>query len=104
MAISKLLIKQSNLASIVTVLRTRNSECTNVRADPFFVPENQCTQILNLSSPGAGTKAVFASVQVAAEKKRLFRYECKQIIIKILIKLVERCPLPVQPCKSCVFS
>ena len=42
---------------------------------------------------GAGTKAVLASAQVAAEKKRLFRYECKQIIIKILIKLAERCPL-----------
>ena len=41
---------------------------------------------------GAGTKAVLASVQVAAEKKRLFRYECKQIIIKILINLTERCP------------
>ena len=42
---------------------------------------------------GAGTKAVLASAQVAAEKKRLFRYECKQIIIKIFIKLAERCPL-----------
>ena len=33
---------------------------------------------------GAGTKAVLASAQVAAEKMRLFRYECIQIIIKIL--------------------
>ena len=42
---------------------------------------------------GAGTKAVLAFAQVAAEKKkRLFRYECKQIIIKILINLTERCP------------
>ena len=38
-------------------------------------------------------KAVLVSAQVAAEKKRLFQYECKQIIIKILIKLVERYPL-----------
>ena len=45
-----------------------------------------------LVDTGAGTKAVLASVQVATEKKRLFRYECKQIIIKILIKQAERCP------------
>ena len=42
---------------------------------------------------GAATKAVLASAQDAAEKKRLFRYECKQITIKIPIKLAERCPL-----------
>ena len=42
---------------------------------------------------GAGTKVVFASVQVSAKKKRFFRCKCKQIIIKILIKLAKRCPL-----------
>ena len=43
---------------------------------------------------GAGTKAVLASAQVSTKKKkRLFRYKCKQIIIKILIKLAERCLL-----------
>ena len=42
---------------------------------------------------GAGMKAVFASAQVSAKKKKLFRYECKQIIIKVLIKLAERCSL-----------
>ena len=29
-----------------------NFACTNVRAEPFYVHENQYTQILNLSSPG----------------------------------------------------
>ena len=46
-----------------------------------------------LVDTGAGIKAVLASAQVTAEKKRLFRYKCKQIIIKILIKLAGRCPL-----------
>ena len=39
----------------------------------------------SLVDTGAGTKAVLASAQVAAEKMRFFRYDCKQIIIKILI-------------------
>ena len=42
---------------------------------------------------GAGMKAVLASMQVDAEKKRLFQYKYKQCIIKILSKLAERCPL-----------
>ena len=35
----------------VTVLCTGNCACMNVHAEPFYVHENQCTQILNLSSP-----------------------------------------------------
>ena len=46
-----------------------------------------------LDDIGAGTKAVLASSQVATEKTKLFWYKCKQIIIKIHIKLVERLPL-----------
>ena len=46
-----------------------------------------------LDGIGAGTKAVLASSQVATEKTKLFWYKCKQIIIKIHIKLAERLPL-----------
>ena len=42
---------------------------------------------------GVGMEAAFASTEVTAEKKTLFGYKCKQIIIKILIKLTERCSL-----------
>ena len=51
MAISKLLIRRCKLAPTITVLCTRNLAYTNVRAEPFCVHENQCTQISNLSSP-----------------------------------------------------
>ena len=47
----KFVIKRIELAPTVTVLCTRNSACTNVRAEPFYGHENQCTQILELSSP-----------------------------------------------------
>ena len=50
-SISTFKIKQCKLAHTVTVLCTPNFACTNVRAKPFYVHENQCTQILNLSSP-----------------------------------------------------
>ena len=51
MTISKLYIKRCKLTPIVTVLRKRNFGYTNVRAEPFYVHENQCTQILHLLSP-----------------------------------------------------
>ena len=51
MSISTFKIKQCKLAPTVTVLGTYNYACTNVRAKPFYVHENQCTQILNLSNP-----------------------------------------------------
>ena len=38
------------LVPSVTVLATRNFTSPNVRAEPFYVHENQCTQMLNLSS------------------------------------------------------
>ena len=44
-------VKQCKLASTVTALCTRDFACTNVRAKPFYVHKNQCTQILNFSSP-----------------------------------------------------
>ena len=50
-SISTFKIKQCKLVSTVTVLCTHNFVCTNVRAKPFYVHENQCTQISNLSSP-----------------------------------------------------
>ena len=54
MSISTLLIKRCKLAPTVIVLYTRNFACINVRAKPFYVHENQCTQILNLWSPVIG--------------------------------------------------
>ena len=39
----------------VTVLWVRNFACTSLRAEPFYVHENQYTQILNLLSPANGT-------------------------------------------------
>ena len=51
MVISKLQIKRCKLAPTVTFSCTRNFACTNVREEPRYVHENQCTQILNLSSP-----------------------------------------------------
>ena len=42
MVISKLSITSCKLAPTVTVLCTRNFACTNVRAKPFYVHENQC--------------------------------------------------------------
>ena len=52
MAVTKLYIKRYKLAPIVTVLCNRKFACMNVRAEPFYMHENQSTQILNLSSPG----------------------------------------------------
>ena len=51
MSIGTFKITQCKLAPTVTFLCTRNFACTNVCAKPFYVHENQCTQILNLSSP-----------------------------------------------------
>ena len=51
MSISTWKVNRWKLAPTVTALRTRNFECRNVRAKSFCVHENQCTQILNLSSP-----------------------------------------------------
>ena len=54
MSITTFKIKQCKLATTVTVFWTLNVVCTNVRAKPFQVHENQCTQILNLPSPVQG--------------------------------------------------
>ena len=48
-------IKQCKLAPPVTVLCTHNFACTNMHTEPFYVHENQCNQILNLSSPDYDT-------------------------------------------------
>ena len=53
MSISTLYIKRFKLVSTVTALRTCNFAFTNVHAKPFYVHENQCTQISNLSSPSS---------------------------------------------------
>ena len=53
MSISTLYIKRFKLVPTVTVLRTYNFAFTNVHAKPFYVHENQCTQISNLSSPSS---------------------------------------------------
>ena len=50
-SISTFKIELCKLAPTVTVLFTHNFPCTNVRAEPFYMHENQCTQISNLSSP-----------------------------------------------------
>ena len=44
--------KWCKLASTITVLCTCSFACTKVRAEPFHVHENQCTQILTSPSPG----------------------------------------------------
>ena len=49
MPISIFKIKQCKLAPTVTVLCTHKT-CTNVLTKPFYVHQNQCMQILNLSS------------------------------------------------------
>ena len=51
MPINKLQIKQCKLAPTVTVLCTYNFACMNVCAEPFYLHENQCMQLLNLLSP-----------------------------------------------------
>ena len=52
MSVSTFKNKQCKLAPTVTVLCTHNFACTNVCTKLFYVYENQCMQILNLSSPG----------------------------------------------------
>ena len=74
MSIAKLKIKRCKLGSTVTVLCTRNFTCTIVRAKPFYVPENQCTQILNLSSPDKYTK----NYELWSDDVRLLRYGARR--------------------------
>ena len=50
MSISTFKIEQCKLVPTVTVLCTHNYACTNVRAKQFYVHENQCMQISDLSS------------------------------------------------------
>ena len=50
-SISTSKIKTCKLTPTVTVLCIHYFASTNVHAKPFYVDENQCTQILNLSSP-----------------------------------------------------
>ena len=50
MLISIWKVKLCKLALSVTAPCSRNFSCTKVRAKPFYVHENQCIQILNLSS------------------------------------------------------
>ena len=51
MSISTFQIKRCKLVTTVTVLNTRSFVSTNVYAKPFYMHENQCTQILSLLSP-----------------------------------------------------
>ena len=50
MSISTLLVKQCKLMATVTILCTRYFASTKVCTKTFYVQEDQCTQILNLSS------------------------------------------------------
>ena len=50
-SVSTFKIEQCKLAPTVTVLSTYNFACMNKYAKPFYMHENQCTQISNLSSP-----------------------------------------------------
>ena len=50
-SISMFKIEQCKLAPTVTVLCTHNFACMNMCVKPFYMHENQCTQISNLSSP-----------------------------------------------------
>ena len=50
-SVSTFKIEQCKLAPTVTVLSTYNFVCINKRTKPFYVHENQCTQISDLSSP-----------------------------------------------------
>ena len=52
MSISTFEIKQCKLVPTVTALCTHNFAWMNVCTKPFYVHKNQCTQILDLSSPG----------------------------------------------------
>ena len=46
MSISTWKVKRCKLAPTVTALRTCNFACTNVRAKPFYVHENQSSPVL----------------------------------------------------------
>ena len=48
MSISTLQIKQCKLVPTATVSYPQNLACANVNVKPFYMHENQCTQILNL--------------------------------------------------------
>ena len=50
-SVSTFKIKQCKLAPTVTVSCTQNFVCMNVCTKLFYMHENQCTWILNLSSP-----------------------------------------------------
>ena len=47
----------------------------------------------DLVNVGAATKLKLIAAKVLLEKKRKFRGGCKAVILNILIKLVEKCPL-----------
>ena len=51
MSISTFKIKQCKLVPTLTVLSTHNFECTNMCTKPLYLHENQCTPILNMSTP-----------------------------------------------------
>ena len=48
---------------------------------------------LEVVNVGAATKESLQQTQVSLEKKRKFRNDCRDIVIKLLLKLSERCPL-----------
>ena len=66
-SISTFKIKQCKLVPTVTVLCMHNFACTNMCAKPFYVHENQCTQILNLLSSDKHT----VSFQIFSQKNLL---------------------------------
>jgi len=53
-------------------------------------PHNQLDEyIIDL---GAATKEALGKLQIAPERKRRFREDCKKVVVEILLKLLERLP------------
>ena len=56
---------------------------------------------------GAATKDILDRTQVSNEKKRLFKRDCKSLVLNVLLKLQERSPLKycvLRKSSACVVS
>ena len=54
---------------------------------------------------GAATKLKLSAAKVSLEKKRKFRGDCKAVILNILVKFAEKCPLVYRLIRSaCCFN
>ena len=63
----------------------------NVMKKEFLTnPNNQLEEYL--IDLGAATKEALGKLQIASERKRKFREDCKKAVVEILLKLLERLP------------